>query len=210
MADANVVNNAPATTTKKKIVHNYSEEVNVVMCRQILAERPYQFKKYLGELTQTWNKITDALTATYHDLNVNTRNIRDHLDALLKSRTKQWNAEKRLSGVDIETTELECLLDTIQEDFEGCTAALLETTEKEKAKLEADKKAAEDVRNASLSTYKRHSSLNQSLSSESDASSPPPKAKRRTGSETMAFLMSAKYMKQMQHEEEIKLRIEEM
>ena len=101
--------NKERLSSKKKIVNNYTEEMNVVICRQILAERPYQFKKYSGELTQTWNKITEALTATYDDLNVTTRNIRDHLDAMLRNRTKQRNAEKRLSGVDIETTELECL-----------------------------------------------------------------------------------------------------
>ena len=55
----------------------WMEEKNVIICRQILAERPYQHKKYTGELTRTWNLITDALSEL-EGFPITSKSLRDH------------------------------------------------------------------------------------------------------------------------------------
>ena len=52
------------------------------------------------------------------ELNIMPRNLRNYLNVLMKSRTKQRKAERRMSGVDIEPMELEVLLNDIQNDIE--------------------------------------------------------------------------------------------
>ena len=69
------------------------------MCRQILAEQPYQYRKYSKELCETWDAVQRALTVIDEFALISTRQIRDHFDYLIKNRKKNKNAEKKLSGV---------------------------------------------------------------------------------------------------------------
>ena len=154
--------------------------MNILLCRQILAERPYQYKKYSGELTRTWDLVTDSLSIV-EGYAITTRQLRDHIDHLMKGRNRERNAELKLTGVEIVEHEVSMLLDEISEDMNGCPAELAEITEEEK-----ERKVAEDIRTCAMETFGE--SKKRSPSNDIDNITPP-RAKRRSGTETLQFLM---------------------
>ena len=52
---SNITN--PITNKQRQMV--WDEQKNIVLCQQILAERPYHFKKWSNERTKTWNMICE-------------------------------------------------------------------------------------------------------------------------------------------------------
>ena len=83
----------PMAAKKQKM--KWTREKDEVLCRQILAERPYQFKKYTSKLTETWQLIVDALSAIDGFEYVTLKGMRDHFGQLMDGGSKQVNAEKK-------------------------------------------------------------------------------------------------------------------
>ena len=80
-------------------------EKDAILFRQVLAERPYQYKKYSSNLTDTWQLIVDAMSVVDGFENITVKGMREHFTQLMDGRRKQVNAEKKLSGVAIEEKE---------------------------------------------------------------------------------------------------------
>ena len=95
----------PGKAVRKARTAVWSKDMNIRLCRQILAERPYQYKKYSGELTRTWNLITEALATVEASFIMTTRQLRDHFDLMHKNRQKERKAEVRLSGIAVPEDE---------------------------------------------------------------------------------------------------------
>ena len=169
------------------------------MCRQILAEQPYQYRKYSKELCETWDAVQRALTVIDEFALISTRQIRDHFDYLIKNRKKNKNAEKKLSGVEINLTDLDKLLDEIIDDIEGCAARLEEKDDERRVEEERETQAALDVRNSAMESFAETRKRRSSTGSEGNEEASSSKAPRRTGKETIQFLSEQSEMKRKQH-----------
>jgi hypothetical protein len=145
----NILTTPPAQEKKKpKMV--WCEFKDAIMCRQVLAKRPYQHKKWSGNLTDTWKKIVAALW-TFEGFEAATvKGVRDRLDNIVQNRERERRRERTLSGVEIIDTQFTQVVDDLIEDMAGCQQGLLAATEAENAKAEKENEAAHDVRNAAM------------------------------------------------------------
>ena len=190
-----------AANKQRQMVWN--ENKDVLLCRQILGERPYQYKKWCTEVTTTLARITVTLSKL-DGFFITTKLIRDHFNYLLKNRGKERNAENKASGIDVPEKEIHRVLDDLIEDMQGCAADLAEENSK-KANEEKEKAVAEEMRTCAMESFSETRKRTQS--GEDDVST---KAKNRSGSETIRFLMGKQEDVRAQQAEEMKLRNEEL
>ena len=117
---------------------------------------------------------------------VSSRGIRDRLTTLMKKHKVLMNKEKKLSGIEgTEPTEYDVLIEELIELSEDTDARIVEETTQKKAAEECDKNKALEMRKVAMErfgeTRKRKDEDDESPISEK-------KCRRRTSSDTVAFL----------------------
>ena len=130
----------------------WNEQKNVVLCSEVLAERPYQYKKWSTEGKMIWSLITDTL-GKKDDFYVTTKSLRDHLNLLLAKQGKK--GEDDVLGINVPFNELDCILDELIEDMEACEEELADTNKKSVEQKEKEKTAAENVRKTALESFSK-------------------------------------------------------
>ena len=184
----------------------WSMNQDVLLCREILIERPYQHTKRSKESASDWTRITDRLNAAFEDVSLTNKAIRDHFKHLLTKRKGQKNAEDRASGIAVEEKEIDILLDEILDDMDGCKELESVQNENKRQAEHEDKAKAEDIRKIAMET---HSEASKSKS-EVDDETCSPRQKRRSGTNTMKFLSERNELAKQQHTDEMKYRHEEL
>ena len=132
-----------------------------------------------------------------------TKAIRDHHNGLINSRQAKVNAEVRETGTGTEEVpEIERLLDEIIADIDKYNEINADKNDTRKAKetVETRKKAME--------TYGETRKRNKEEGY--DSPSPSPSVKRRSGTETLRFLMEKQEQAKKEHEDNLKLKTEEI
>ena len=134
----------------------WTEQHNIILCREVVFENPYLYKKGSPQRSETWKKIVDVLNkCASPQFNVDHRAIRDHINVLVNKYKKKIRAEERASGISPdEPSELDEL---IQQIIALEESAPTDTCSKDKA----DKAKAEDVR---MKAMERLSQTNTSTS----------------------------------------------
>ena len=183
----------------------WSDESDVVLCREILVLRPYQYQKGSKESGNAWNLITDIMNEKVEELSVTTKSVRDHFNLLLTKRKNKKRENERASGINIEEKEIDTLLDEILEDIENCQEVLSTQSDAKRQAEAADKEKAEEMRMRAMETYGE----SRKRKNEDDDTTPQ-RGKRRSGSETIQLLADRYEANRQQHAEEMKLRREEL
>ena len=161
----------------------WSDESDVILCREILVLRPYQYQKGSKESGNAWNLITDIMNEKVKELSVTTKSVRDHFNLLLTKRKNKKRENERASGIHIEEKEIDTLLDEILEDIENCQEVLSTQSDAKRQAEAADKERAEEMRMRAMETYGE----SRKRKNEDDDTTPQ-RGKRRSGSETIQFL----------------------
>ena len=161
----------------------WSDESDVILCREILVLRPYQYQKGSKESGNAWNLITDIMNERVKELSVTTKSVRDHFNLLLTKRKNKKRENERASGIHIEEKEIDTLLDEILEDIENCQEVLSTQSDAKRQAEAADKERAEEMRMRAMETYGE----SRKRKNEDDDTTPQ-RGKRRSGSETIQFL----------------------
>ena len=93
----------------------WTEEHNIIVCRDVLFENPYKYKKGSPQRSETWRKIVDILNkCATPQFNVDHRAIRDHINVLVNKHKKKIRADERASGISPdEPSELDELIQQI-------------------------------------------------------------------------------------------------
>ncbi|KAK3729990.1 hypothetical protein QZH41_000946 [Actinostola sp. cb2023] len=146
---------------------------------------PYQFKPRTVERGKIWQTIADHLNEI-PDLKfrVTKRSTRKHFGLLLSKSKAKRREEAKLSGVNVEDTELDTAMEEVLEKWEAAEKDDLFSKKKD----ETDRSKGEDIRLMACErlsqTTKRHVQ-----SDENDEITEKPKRKsRRYGGDTVAFL----------------------
>ena len=109
-------------------------------------------KKRSAERAQVWEGIASKLEKMeYPKFKVEQRSVRDRLKKLIKQFRKRENNERRASGISPELTELDTLLEEINEKEEA-SETLAADVEMEKRRLEEDQMAGEEIRKRAMET----------------------------------------------------------
>ena len=153
----------------------WTEQHNIILCREVVFENPYQYKKGSPQRSETWKKIVDILNkCATPQFNVDQRAIRDHINVLINKYKKKIRAEERASGISPdEPSELDELLQQIIALEES---APTDPCSKDKAE-KAERAKAEDVRMKAMERL----SQTKKRESEQESDDKSKRARRTTG-----------------------------
>ncbi|XP_065068332.1 golgin subfamily A member 6-like protein 7 [Rhopilema esculentum] len=94
----------------------WTKDHDVLLCREILAEEPYQYKHRSRERGKWWDKIADALNGVERPkFSVDQRAVRDRFVKLERGFGRKMNEEMRASEVAPEPSELDEAMEDILE-----------------------------------------------------------------------------------------------
>lgn len=175
----------------------WSDQHDILLCREVLVEEPYRFKSGTRERGQSWDKVANALNAQENiRFSVDQRAVRDRLQKITKVFKRRMAAEERASGINPEKTELDEALESVIERSEGAQEEILRGDSEKRRQAEKDRETAEDVRKRSMERY-------AATRARDNAGSVSVKRKRDSGAEAVGFLMD-------KGKQEIELRREEL
>lgn len=81
----------------------WSEEHDVLFCRELIVTQPFQYKAGSREKGQCWDSIACKLNGIAKPFfKVDQRSLRDHLNKLLKEYARKKAYEEKASGIDPE------------------------------------------------------------------------------------------------------------
>ena len=129
----------------------WSNDHDIVMSREVLIVEPCRFKIRSPKRGKAWESLAETLNATSSlssKFKVTARSVRDRYNLLTKKMQAKLKSEEKASAIDVETTELDDLLEEISEK-EKAAKEKLESDEDNKA-VENDKVAAESMRKEAL------------------------------------------------------------
>ena len=129
----------------------WNNDHDIAMYREVLVEEPYRFKIRSTERGQAWESIAENLNAVPSlKFRVTARSVRDRYNLLTKRMQAKLKMEEKSTGIDVETSELDVLLEEILEK-DNAAKEKMESDDGNKRKIaENDKIAAEDMRKQAL------------------------------------------------------------
>ena len=131
----------------------WSNDHDIVMCREVLIVEPYRFKIRSPERGKAWESLAETLNAMSSlssKFKVTARSVRDRYNLLTKKMQAKLKSEEKASGIDVETTELDVLLEEILEREKAAKEKLESDEDKKKKAVENDKVATESMRKQAL------------------------------------------------------------
>ena len=199
-----------AESSKRKM--DWTNERDILLCREVIVNDPYEFKTGSRERGQCLDKIADILNAIQNPwFKVDQRSIRDRLKKLLKAFITKKNAEERASGINPEYSELDDLLNDINERKHEGEIRENQNSEEKNKKVDKERAEAEQVRRMSMErlseTKKR---LSTSASTDELEVSPPTKRPRSSGGDTIMYLREKSEKDFALREEELRLKRAEL
>ena len=199
-----------AESSKRKM--DWTNEHDILLCREVIVNDPYEFKTGSRERGQCLDKIADILNAIQNPwFKVDQRSIRDRLKKLLKAFITKKNAEERASGINPEYSELDDLLNDINERKHEGEICENQNSEEKNKKVDKERAEAEQVRRMSMErlseTKKR---LSTSASTDELEVSPPTKRPRSSGGDTIMYLREKSEKDFALREEELRLKRAEL
>ena len=183
----------------------WSEEHDLILCREILMIQPYQYRSGSKESGSAWTCISSELNNIAEvKFNTSQKSVRDRYKLLLDKHNKKMRAQLGASGSNEVPTELDDILENIKGEAETFIHGFEKAAEEMSAKKKADTENAEEIRQKAMEGLKRKRSTGSSSSTSSPIDDESPKrCKRNNGSETLIYLRS-------KAEQEFKLRQDEL
>ena len=161
-------------------------------------------KKKTVQRAQVWQQIADTLCSyDTPKFTVSKRAVRDRYGIISSKYRKKLSAEERASGIEVEQTELEVLLEELieQEDLSE------EEGNEAKRKTEQDKSKAQEIRKTAMENLGETKKRKLVNGEQDDATSFPLKNKtRRSGSEVVGYLKEKSEQEAKLREQEIEIK----
>ena len=112
---------------------------------------PYKFKPRTPERGQSWESIVQQLNSIHQpSFRVTARSVRDRFTLLSTKYAQKLRMEEKASGIEVEQTELDSLLEEILEREKEAKKDLESKDRDKKSKVEKEKATAEEVRKRAL------------------------------------------------------------
>ncbi|XP_068672956.1 golgin subfamily A member 6-like protein 22 [Montipora capricornis] len=176
----------------------WSDEHDVLLCREILTTEPFKAKRRTPQRGQLWQSVADHLNCIPEPkFKVSKRAVRERFTLLAEKFKKKMKAEEKASGIDTEMSELDVLLEEIVEKEEEFDKDQSE----HKAKEDQSKAEAYDMRLKAMESLKE----SKKRRSEEDEKQLP---KKKRGSEALDYLREKmdgdKYLREKEFEIKVK------
>lgn len=175
------------------------------MCREAIVSEPYNFRVRSPERGQVWDSIAAHLNSLNQPkFKVTGRAVRDRYTLLTSRHKQKLRDEEKASGIEIEETELDILLEDILEREKNAKEKIDEQSAEKKAKAAQEKEAAEEIRLQALQTLK-----DKGKRKSEDENQKGPKMRRRT-SDAIEFLVEKAEKDRELKMEELKIKNREV
>ena len=97
----------------------WSDEHDVLLCREILTSEPFKGKRGTLQRGQLWQSMADHLNSIPQPkFKVSKRAVRERFTLLVEKFKKKMKAEEKASGIDTEINQLDVLLEEVVEKEE--------------------------------------------------------------------------------------------
>ena len=139
----------------------------MIMCREVLVSELFNFKPRSPERGKVWEKIAQELNAIEKPkFRVTARAVRNSYSLLITKHAQKLRKEEKASGIEVETSELDNLLEEIIEREKNAKAKIESQDMDKNKKAEKEKATAEGVRKQAMErmgdTKKRENSNDES------------------------------------------------
>lgn len=180
----------------------WTEAHDLILAKEVRASEPWMFKPRTVDRGKVWNAITDRLNdETSVKFQVKKKNVQEHFKLLLDKFKAKRKHQAKLSGVEIEDSEMDILMEEITEKWDEAEASDLGCSSKEKA--DSDRAIGEEIRRKACEKLGETSKRNAGEKAE-----PVTKKSRRSGSETLDFLKEKMVARQAEAERQAKMQQE--
>lgn len=157
----------------------WSEGHDIFFLKEVLQFKPWQHKKGTTERGEVWGHLALLLGSNTDPLfHVTQRSVRDRYMLLEKRYRKKVADDKKASGTSPNQSEVDILLEEIVALFDEAD----QLHESNKRKIQEEASQAEEMRNASLETFKQTK----------DRQDETPKAKKKEQVELTQWHLSKK------------------
>ena len=86
----------------------WTEEHNIVLCREVLVVQPYQYRPKSAERGSAWTSIANELNAVQEiRFCVTQKAVRDRMKLLVERHKKKTRDEESASGISPEQSEID-------------------------------------------------------------------------------------------------------
>lgn len=178
----------------------WTENHDVVLCREILLTDPFQSKQRTVQRGQLWQSIADHLNdAVELKFKVSKRGVRERYSLLAEKFKKNTRNEERASGIDTEMTELDILVEEIIAKEEHSEETHQNSTAENKKKADQSKADGTDMRLKAMETLKES---NKRKGEDSEKQ----KHKRTRGSDAVEYLREKMEIETHLREKELELK----
>lgn len=189
----------------------WSESHDIILCREILVSEPYYFKPRSPERGKAWEKIANNLNSI-HDpkFRVTTRFVRDRYTILATKQAQKLKMEERATGIEVEQTESDVLLEEILEKEKlGKEQIELDLGEK-KRKAEKEKMTAENMREQAMKRMEEKSKRKSEDTDADEVGSSKMKRARRGVGDVVGYLQEKATKEYSLKVEELEIRKKEL
>ena len=135
----------------------WKPECDLLLLQEIIVSEPYQYKVSTREGGKIWEDITERLNANEafaHRLGQK-RAVRHRHALLSRKYKKKMTTEERASGISLEMSEIDKLLEQIIERFEESDRESGDKGEQGERSKTNDRKKAEEMRKLSMENIEK-------------------------------------------------------
>ena len=176
----------------------WTEAHDLILAKEVRASEPWMFKPRTVDRGKVWNAVTDRPNdETSVKFQVKKKNVQEHFKLLLDKFKAKRKHQAKLSGVDIEDSEMDILMEEITEKWEEVEASDLGCSSKEKA--DSDRAIGEEIRRKACEKLGENAG---------EKAEPVAKKSRRSSSETLDFLKEKMGARQAEAERQAKMQQE--
>ena len=185
----------------------WSEAHDILLCREILMMRPYQFKSGSKESGSAWSSVSEDLNSIQElTFTTSQKSVRDRYRLLLDKHVKKIRRQEGESGSIEEETELDVLLQNIKDEAGVAQENYDKITQEKQEKLTAESQNAEEIRLKAMETLSDTNKRRASSSSSDFDDISPKRTKRNNGTDTMVYLKARAEQEYELRQQEIELK----
>lgn len=179
---------------------DWTENHDVVLCREILVTDPFQSKQRTVQRGKLWQSIADHLNDGVElKFKVSKRGVRERYALLAEKFKKKTRNEEKASGIDTEITELDILIEEILAKEEHSEETYQNITAENKKKADQSKAVAADMRLKAMETLKEN---NKRKGEDGEKQ----KRKKSRGSDAVEYLREKMEMEARLREKEFEIK----
>lgn len=181
----------------------WSKNHDILLLREVLVSEPFRFRKGSAEKGKIWTEIADRLNDCKEaSFKVSQRSVRERCSLLETKFRKKTRDEESASGISVEVSEEDVLLEEIIEKEQAAEEELNVA----KGKKADDKNKAEEMRRKAMERMGKRRKVDDIEDESEGASGGSKRLRRRSGSDTIEYLKGKAEIEKDLKEKELEIR----